>query len=96
MCIILTMQVTSTHPLPTWRLKAGLSQAALAERVGVTQSRLSDWERGHGAPSLDRAIALDELSRGAVPIETWGFTLDALTGAAKVLARRRRGKAVAP
>ena len=52
------------------RKAAGLSQADLAQRVGVTQSVVSDWENGKlqsytdHAPAIHRAlkIPLDELS----------------------------------
>jgi transcriptional regulator with XRE-family HTH domain len=38
----------------TARERAGLSQAALAEALGTTQSALSRWERGHDEPRRDR------------------------------------------
>lgn len=34
------------------RHHAGLTQAALAERIGTTQSVISRWERGHEEPRL--------------------------------------------
>jgi transcriptional regulator with XRE-family HTH domain len=34
------------------RLDAGLTQAALAERIGTTQSVVSRWERGADEPRL--------------------------------------------
>lgn len=34
------------------RTEAGLSQIALAERLGTTQSAVSRWERGHEEPRL--------------------------------------------
>jgi len=37
------------------RKAAGLTQAQLAARVGVTQSTVSRWERGIEAPSLESA-----------------------------------------
>ena len=36
------------------RTRAGLSQAALAERAGTTQSAVSRWEGGHEEPRLRR------------------------------------------
>jgi transcriptional regulator with XRE-family HTH domain len=36
------------------RLAAGLLQADLAARVGVTQATVSDWERGRFAPRLEQ------------------------------------------
>jgi transcriptional regulator with XRE-family HTH domain len=35
------------------RLIAGLSQGELAERVGTTQSAVSNWERGRDVPRVD-------------------------------------------
>jgi transcriptional regulator with XRE-family HTH domain len=35
------------------RRHAGLSQSALAERLGTTQSAVSDWERGRDTPRVD-------------------------------------------
>lgn len=34
------------HRIRTWRQRRGVSQAGLAERVGVTQSSLSNYENG--------------------------------------------------
>ena len=35
------------------RLRAGLTQAALAERAGTLQSAVARWERGEVAPSFE-------------------------------------------
>ncbi len=35
------------------RLAAKLSQAALAQAIGTSQSRVSKWERGEETPRLD-------------------------------------------
>ncbi len=35
------------------RRRADLTQAALAERLGTTQSAVSAWERGHDIPRVD-------------------------------------------
>lgn len=35
------------------RLRAGLTQAELAERAGTAQSGIARWESGRTAPSLD-------------------------------------------
>lgn len=52
-------------PHPVWgqrllaaRLAAGYTQTSLAEAVGVTQQRISYWEKGHGAPRDKYRIAL--------------------------------------
>lgn len=41
------------HSLPTLRLRAGLSQAQLAVRVGTSQSHIARIERGTNDPTTD-------------------------------------------
>lgn len=38
------------------RLRAGLSQAALAERLGTSQPAVARWERGRSRPPMDRVL----------------------------------------
>src|SRR5437868_14890753 len=40
------------------RIRAGLSQGELAEKVGVTQATISNWELGKGKPPDQKAIIL--------------------------------------
>jgi transcriptional regulator with XRE-family HTH domain len=40
------------------RRTAGFSQAELAELMGVQQSSISQWERGHTRPSLEHLVPL--------------------------------------
>lgn len=35
------------------RLKAGISQKALADKVGISQPRIAELERGTGNPTLE-------------------------------------------
>ncbi|MBO5556549.1 MAG: helix-turn-helix domain-containing protein [Oscillospiraceae bacterium] len=47
------------------RRKAGLSQEALAEKIGVSRQTIAKWETGESAPDVlhcDRLAALFELS----------------------------------
>lgn len=44
-----------------YRKKAGLSQAQVAEALGVSANCVSKWETGKTRPSLDHAIKLAEL-----------------------------------
>jgi transcriptional regulator with XRE-family HTH domain len=59
------------------RLRAGLTQAELAERTGRDRSVIARWEQGAVAPSVEtlvelvRACGLD-LSLALVPYETSG------------------------
>lgn len=39
------------------RLRAGLTQRALAERLSTTQSVVGRWERGGSRPSLETVVA---------------------------------------
>jgi len=45
---------TTAGWLRRWRECSGLSQAQVAERLGILQSTVSRWERGH-------PVALDDL-----------------------------------
>lgn len=42
------------------RKKAGLSQEALAERIGVSRQAVSKWETGEAMPELPTVVALAE------------------------------------
>lgn len=78
------------------RKRAGLSQAALARRAGVTQSVVSAYEsaaRQPSLPTLDRLVAATGLVLGM----TLGQQASPLTGpvGTRVWARRNEVKAVA-
>ncbi|MBQ9647002.1 MAG: helix-turn-helix transcriptional regulator, partial [Oscillospiraceae bacterium] len=45
------------------RRRAGLSQEALAERLGVSRQAVSKWETGDATPELDKLRALAETFR---------------------------------
>lgn len=57
------------------RSRHGMTQEELAERLGVSRSRLSHWERGSNPPSLTQLIdlrealqtSLDVLIPGGIP-----------------------------
>ncbi len=53
------------------RRKSGLSQEALAEKIGVSRQAVSKWETGAATPELDKLRAL---------CACFGVTLDELTG----------------
>ena len=54
------------------RIKNGLSQDALAEKVFVTRQAVSRWESGQSKPSTERLLALGEL---------YGVSIDQLLNA---------------
>ena len=45
------------------RTQNGLSQSALAEKLGVSRQTVSKWESGMAKPELDKLVALGELFR---------------------------------
>lgn len=66
------MGMATEVPIPTAdeikkiREKLQLTQAEAAERVGVSQSVWSAWERGHRTPSRQSAILIHMLRRKQV------------------------------
>lgn len=59
--------VAATSPLAFWRKRAGLTQGALAAKVGVTQNYLSDVENGRRAGPVDLWLKLARVL--SVPLE---------------------------
>jgi transcriptional regulator with XRE-family HTH domain len=49
-----------------FRLSLGMTQVAFAQLLGCTSVYLSLIERGHRQPSVDLALEIERLSRGAV------------------------------
>jgi lactoylglutathione lyase len=43
------------------RVKNGLSQEALADKLGVTRQSVSRWELGQALPELDKVVAISRL-----------------------------------
>lgn len=54
-----------------YRKRAGLSQEALAAKVGVSRQAVSKWEVGDSVPELDKLVAL---------AQAFGVTTDELLG----------------
>lgn len=63
--------VPAVDLLRRWLDLEGLSQRALAERLGCSESLLWAWMSGRRRPSLDYAAAIDRISLGRVPMATW-------------------------
>ena len=57
---IVTAHDESGRPssLAVLRTDAGMTQVELAERVGVGQSQIADWERGRNVPSVQSCVKL--------------------------------------
>jgi len=58
--------------LAEYRALLGLSQDDVAAALETTRGAIAHWEHGRCLPSLDRALALQRWSQGAVPVEVWG------------------------
>ena len=55
------MNVEIAQRLAERRKQAGLSQEALAARLGVSRQAVSKWEQGRAAPSTANLLALAKL-----------------------------------
>lgn len=66
------------HRLRAWRLRQTplLTLVGAGVRVGVKHSTWSEWESGSRTPSLEKALAIEDVTGGAVRIEDWGFSGD--------------------
>ena len=58
--------------LVRWRTKLKLTQREAAAVLGVTQAGLSNWERDQQTPSVLTALMIEERTKGAVPVRSWG------------------------
>lgn len=61
--------VKSAALLREARLRAGLSQEALAERTGKNRPQIARWEAGGNAPSLDTLLELIRACGFDLPLE---------------------------
>ena len=57
------MQQNLTSTLRAARHRKGLTQDALAARIGVTKSAVSAWEAGREQPQSSRLAAIDDALR---------------------------------
>ncbi len=62
--------------LGQWRAAQTPPRTALsvARELDVSHSLLSEWEKGTRKPGVELALRVEQLTDGAVPIETWGYT----------------------
>lgn len=73
------MTISTADRLVQLRKENGLSQEALAAKLGVSRQAISKWERAEASPDTDNLIALAEI---------YGITLDALLDPSKDTAAR--------
>lgn len=55
------MNLEIANKLYNLRKKNGLSQEALAEKLGISRQSISKWERAESSPDTDNLIALARL-----------------------------------
>ena len=72
--------MTTGEKIAALRRKAGMSQEALADQLGISRQAVSRWEVGIAIPSMDNLLALSKL---------FGVPTDELMGAIKLSASRR-------
>lgn len=61
--------LTAGQRLRTWRESRGLSQTAAAALIPVCQPTWSDWEADRKKPHIEHGLRIEQLTRGACPIE---------------------------
>lgn len=72
------MDATTATPgaqLRAWRIKQEpkLTLTAAAAKVGVAHPTWIDWENGNRSPSLEKALAIELVTEGEVPVDVWGL-----------------------
>ena len=68
--------MTTGEKIAALRRKAGMSQEALADQLGISRQAVSRWEVGIAIPSMDNLMALSKL---------FGVPTDELMGGDKVV-----------
>lgn len=66
-----TAPMENTERLKAWRESRSLTQKEAALLVGVSQPNFSEWEAGIIKPGLRFALALEKMTKGAVPAAGW-------------------------
>lgn len=54
-----------------WLEDTGRKGVWVAQKVGTSEARASTWRSGQTRPSIEMAVALEQLSDGAVPASAW-------------------------
>jgi DNA-binding XRE family transcriptional regulator len=58
-------------PLLNYMKQWGLTDRTMAKRVGVSYSSIYNWRTGRSYPTVDKAIKLERITDGAVPVYSW-------------------------
>jgi transcriptional regulator with XRE-family HTH domain len=76
--------------LRAWRLgqEPRLTLAAAAAKVGVAHPTWIDWENGNRSPSLEKALAIELVTSGEIPVGAWGFDAQLVVDVADARAAR--------
>jgi DNA-binding XRE family transcriptional regulator len=57
--------------LSSWRKKQKMNQRDFAEKVGVRQGTVCDWEGGKHMPRIGQALKIETLTGKFVPVRSW-------------------------
>lgn len=81
---------TAGERLAAWRAAHDpkITLQSCADAVGVKHPTWIDWEKGSRSPSLEKALAIELFTRGAIEIEAWGFDQDTLATITGVMRQR--------
>lgn len=63
--------MTGAEKFRAWRERKKLTQKAVADKLGVAQSAVCDWEHGRKLPRLDNLYAIERLTANAVRVSAW-------------------------
>jgi hypothetical protein len=59
-------------PFTRWLSASKLTVREVAEKLGLTNWAVYNLRSGHHKPSLEVAVAIADMSDGAVPADSWG------------------------
>ena len=59
------------HKLERYLKTNGITKTRFAAQVGIHISYITHLVKGRKVPSLATAVKIQELTNGAVPVETW-------------------------
>lgn len=84
------MNTSPGERLRAWReaQTPELKLTAAARELGVSHPFWSDIEAGKRSPGIETAIAIENLTAGAIPVELWGFDAATVEGMRELIARR--------